>query len=59
MPLLEVRDLCSHYGDLQALFDLSLDVGEGEATALIGANGAGKSTLIRAIAGLGRRSRGT
>lgn len=35
MPLLEVRDLCSHYGDLQALFDLSLDVGEGEATALI------------------------
>jgi branched-chain amino acid transport system ATP-binding protein len=59
MPLLEVRALCSHYGDLQALFDLSLDVGEGEATALIGANGAGKSTLIRAIAGLGRRSRGT
>ena len=27
MSLLEVRDLCSHYGDLQALFDLSLDVG--------------------------------
>ncbi len=29
MPLPEVRALCSHYGDLQALFDLSLDVGEG------------------------------
>lgn len=53
MPLLEVRDLSSRYGDLQALFDLSLAVGEGEVVALIGANGAGKSTLINAICGLG------
>ena len=58
MPLLEVHELCSHYGDLQALFDLSLSIDEGQATALIGANGAGKSTLIQAIAGLGARSRG-
>jgi branched-chain amino acid transport system ATP-binding protein len=58
MPLLEVDSLCSHYGDLQALFDLSLAVGEGEVIALIGANGAGKSTLINAVAGLGSRQSG-
>lgn len=55
MPLLEVEGLCSHYGDLQALFDLSFEIGEGEVFALIGANGAGKSTLIHAICGLGSR----
>ncbi len=59
MPLLEVQGLCSHYGDLQALFDLSLQIGEGEVFALIGANGAGKSTLIHAICGLGSRAVGT
>jgi len=59
MPLLEVQGLCSHYGDLQALFDLSLTIGEGEVFALIGANGAGKSTLINAICGMGSRRVGT
>jgi branched-chain amino acid transport system ATP-binding protein len=58
MPLLDVQGLSSHYGDLQALFDLSLQVGKGEVIALIGANGAGKSTLISAIAGLGSRKVG-
>jgi branched-chain amino acid transport system ATP-binding protein len=58
MPLLEVQHLDSCYGDLQALFDLSLQVGQGEVIALIGANGAGKSTLIHAIAGLGSRQAG-
>ncbi len=58
MPLLDVQGLSSHYGDLQALFDLSLQVEEGQVIALIGANGAGKSTLISAIAGLGSRKVG-
>lgn len=58
MPLLDVRGLSSHYGDLQALFDLSLKIEEGQVIALIGANGAGKSTLINAIAGLGSRQVG-
>lgn len=52
MTLLEVDRATSFYGDFQALFDVSLTVGEGEAIAIIGANGAGKSTLLRLIAGL-------
>ncbi|MDB5999870.1 MAG: transporter ATP-binding protein [Rhizobacter sp.] len=59
MPLLDVAGLSSHYGDLQALFELSLQVEEGQVIALIGANGAGKSTLINAIAGLGSRKVGS
>jgi branched-chain amino acid transport system ATP-binding protein len=59
MPLLEIEGLGSRYGDLQALFDLSLQVDEGQVIALIGANGAGKSTLIHAIAGLGSREVGS
>jgi branched-chain amino acid transport system ATP-binding protein len=51
-PLLEVRDLVVHHGQLQALSGISLTVFPGEVYALIGANGAGKSTLLRTIAGL-------
>ena len=53
-PLLRIRDLDAHYGHFQALFGIDLDVGAGEAVAVIGANGAGKSTLLRAVAGLVR-----
>lgn len=53
-PLLRIRDLEAHYGHFQALFGIDLDVGAGEAVAVIGANGAGKSTLLRAVAGLVR-----
>jgi branched-chain amino acid transport system ATP-binding protein len=49
---LEIRDVSVAYGDIQALWDVSLDVGEGEIVAMIGPNGAGKTTLMRAIAGL-------
>jgi branched-chain amino acid transport system ATP-binding protein len=51
-PLLEVRDLTVHHGQLRALHEVSLRVRQGEVYAMIGANGAGKSTLLRSIAGL-------
>jgi branched-chain amino acid transport system ATP-binding protein len=51
-PLLAVRDLDAFYGDIQALFGVSMQVAAGEAVAVIGANGAGKSALLKSIAGL-------
>jgi len=51
-PLLDVRDLTVHHGQLQALDQISVRVYPGEVYAIIGANGAGKSTLLRTIAGL-------
>ena len=50
-PLLAIRDLDASYGDIQALFGVSVDVAAGEAVAVIGANGAGKSALLKSIAG--------
>jgi branched-chain amino acid transport system ATP-binding protein len=58
-PLLEVRDLVVHHGQLRALDAISLRVLHGEVYAIIGANGAGKSTLLRTIAGLHRPTAGT
>jgi len=49
---LSVQNLNSHYGPAHILFDVSLDVGESEAVALLGRNGAGKSTIFRSILGL-------
>jgi len=51
-PLLAVRNLDAFYGDIQALFSVSIEVRAGEAVAVIGANGAGKSALLKSIAGL-------
>jgi ABC-type branched-subunit amino acid transport system ATPase component len=50
--LLEIKSLDSGYGFLQVLWDISLQVDEGEFVALIGPNGAGKSTTLKTIAGL-------
>jgi branched-chain amino acid transport system ATP-binding protein len=49
---LSVQNLNSHYGPAHILFDVALDVGEGEVVALLGRNGAGKSTTFRSIVGL-------
>jgi branched-chain amino acid transport system ATP-binding protein len=49
---LSVQNLNSHYGPAHILFDVTLEVGEGEAVALLGRNGAGKSTTFRSIMGL-------
>jgi branched-chain amino acid transport system ATP-binding protein len=56
--MLEIRDVEAHYGDVQALWGVNLQVQRGEIVALIGANGAGKTTLMRTIAGLHKPSRG-
>jgi branched-chain amino acid transport system ATP-binding protein len=58
-PLLEVRNLVVHHGQLRALDAISLQVFPGEVYAIIGANGAGKSTLLRTIAGLHHPTAGT
>ena len=51
-PVLEVRNLTVHHGQLRAVENVSFHVYPGEVYAMIGANGAGKSTLLRTIAGL-------
>jgi branched-chain amino acid transport system ATP-binding protein len=51
-PLLEVSDIRTRYGNIEALKGVSLTVEEGEVVTLIGSNGAGKSTTLRSITGL-------
>jgi branched-chain amino acid transport system ATP-binding protein len=50
--ILAVSHLKISYDSIQAIDDISLDVGKGEIVTLIGANGAGKSSILRAISGL-------
>jgi branched-chain amino acid transport system ATP-binding protein len=52
MALLELDDVQTYYGNIQALKGITLKVEEGECVTLIGANGAGKSTTLRSISGL-------
>lgn len=56
MTLLELDRVAAHYGPVQALYDVSLTVSEGEIVAVLGANGAGKTTTLRAISGTVSRS---
>jgi len=52
MAFLEIDDIHTYYGNIQALKGISLTVEEGECVTLIGSNGAGKSTTLRSISGL-------
>jgi len=56
--LLELEKLCVHYDKVEAVRDVSLQIGQGQTVCLIGANGAGKSSLLRSICGLQKPSGG-
>ena len=58
MPMLEVNDLHTYYGNIHALKGISLTVEQGEIVTLIGGNGAGKTTTLRTITGLIKPSQG-
>ena len=58
MAMLSVKDLHVHYGVIEALKGVSIDVNEGEIVSLIGANGAGKTTMLQAISGIVKKSSG-
>ncbi|MCB1830818.1 MAG: ATP-binding cassette domain-containing protein, partial [Gammaproteobacteria bacterium] len=58
-PLLKIAGLTSHYGPIQALHGISLEVNAGELVAIVGANGAGKTTLLLTLSGVQRASGGS
>jgi len=59
MSVLELKDVSTHYGTSHILFDVSLELSEGEVGCLLGRNGAGKTTTIKTIMGLAKASSGT
>jgi len=59
MALLEINDLQVFYGEVQALYNVSLKVEEGELIGVVGSNGAGKTTLLRTISRLLQPAAGT
>jgi branched-chain amino acid transport system ATP-binding protein len=59
MALLEVSEIHTYYGTIEALKGVTIEVDEGEVVTLIGSNGAGKSTTLRSISGLTPASKGT
>lgn len=52
VPTLQVQRLSSHYGPVQAIADISLQVNPGELVTIVGANGAGKTTLLHTLSGV-------
>jgi simple sugar transport system ATP-binding protein len=58
VPLLEVRNIAKHFGNVTAVQDVSLSVYAGEVMCLLGDNGAGKSTLIKVLSGVHKPSEG-
>ena len=59
MSMLEVQDLHVHYGVIEALKGVTMQVEQGKIVSLIGANGAGKTTMLHAISGIVKKSSGT
>ena len=58
-PALALRNISKSYGPNRVLREISLEVGAGEACAVLGENGAGKSTLLKILAGVVRADGGT
>ena len=56
--VLEIKNIDVSYGDVQVIWNISFEVGQGEIVALIGANGAGKSTILKTISGILRPKKG-
>ena len=59
LPLLELKNVCTFYGPIQALYNINITVNRGEIVTLVGCNGAGKTTTLRTISGLQRAQSGT
>lgn len=57
--MLKIENVTAYYGDLQALWGISLEVNQGELVALVGPNGAGKTTTLKNITGLLKPATGT
>ena len=57
--MLDIKNIQTFYGKIQALRDVSIKVNTGEIVSLIGANGAGKSTLLMTVSGINKASVGT
>jgi branched-chain amino acid transport system ATP-binding protein len=57
--MLKLANIVTHYGPIQALEDVTIEVQDGEIVTILGANGAGKSTTLRVISGLLKLSSGT
>lgn len=59
MPILEIKNIETYYGGIQALKGISINVNKGEIVTLIGSNGAGKSTTLKSISGLAKVKTGS
>lgn len=59
MPILELNNINTYYGGIQALKGINLEVNQGEIVTLIGSNGAGKSTTLKSISGLAKVKSGS
>lgn len=57
--MLELKNVHAHYGPIQVLFGIDMEVGDGEIIALLGTNGAGKTTILRVISGVLKPSDGS
>jgi len=57
--MLEVKDICTFYGDAQALFDVSLGIGQGDVVTLLGRNGMGKTTTLHSVMGINSPKQGS
>ena len=57
--LIEIKDLTKDYGDNKGIFDINMDINEGEMIGFVGTNGSGKTTTIRNILGFIKPTKGT